>query len=157
MTPTDRTTASNAEFVARFAPFDPMASVLPVTAWLQQLDELRAAATPGPWEPWTGSYGGVGASTPDGDIVLDYSTWVDNPEDHRQAQALTALIVAAVNNLPQLTAAIRAVLELADELDQPDTEPGEADTFQNGMAAGEEIALRYAARRIRAAIGSVTT
>jgi hypothetical protein len=112
VTPTDRTTATDAEFVARFAPFDPAltAPVLPVTAWLQQLDELRAAATPGPWEPWTGSYGGVGASTPDGDIVLDYSTWVDNPEDHREAQALTALIVVAVNSLGQLTAAIRAVL-----------------------------------------------
>ena len=46
-----------------------------------------------------------------------------------------------------------AVEALADELDVPEKEPGEADTFANGMAAGEEIADRHAARRIRFALG----
>ena len=75
---------------------------------LDRLDTALGAATAGPWEVWNGCYGAAGADDTEGNIVLDYSTWVDNPEDHAQAQALTTAIVALRNAAPGLLAALRA-------------------------------------------------
>jgi len=87
-----------------------------VTAWLQQLDELRAAATPGPWAQQNDAPNLVYGDEVNGIFVCN--TGYDratSPADSLPV-ADAALIVAAVNALPQLTAAVRAVLELATEL-----------------------------------------
>jgi hypothetical protein len=80
-----------------------------LTALLDELDRLRAAATPGEWvergrsqEPYVGSGRKPGE--------YGYVCTPKNPAD-------AALIVAAVNAVPRLTAAVRAALALADELD----------------------------------------
>lgn len=56
--------------------------------------------------------------------------WVET-EDSADA----ALIVAAVNALPRLTAALRAVLDLADELDRVDELFTVADRLRTTVAA----------------------
>jgi hypothetical protein len=58
---------------------------------LDQLDQLRAAATPGPW-----------TALP----VDPVERWLEEDDED--------LIVAAMNALPQLTAALRAVEALAE-------------------------------------------
>jgi len=77
---------------------------------LDQLDALRAAATPGPWEHVTDDHGRKG---------VEHSVWSDSGECY-VAEVLpgpdAALIVAAVNSLPQLVAALRGVMKVADEL-----------------------------------------
>jgi hypothetical protein len=91
-----------------------------LTALLDELDAAREKATPGEWvtdergwidadlrtvigpgdvECMSHCYGGI--SRIEGDNLADDA----------------ALIVAAVNNLPKLTAALRAVLELAADYD----------------------------------------
>jgi len=71
---------------------------------LDQLDALRAAGTPGSWGIDEGTLRHIDAEDQDGLAeTLD--------------AADAALIVAAVNALPQLTAAIRAVLDLALDFD----------------------------------------
>lgn len=129
------------------------APVLPVTAWLDRLDQLRAEATPGPWFAWDRGVGWhLAVEDPDGPTNDEYGRPELLPEGDRTDLARgedAALIVAAVNDLPKLTAAIRAVLELADELDKEAELSGE-DNLTSG-------ALNFAADRIRAAIGSVTT
>lgn len=73
---------------------------------LDQLDQAHAAATPGPWRrnSQPGVIFGDGRDKP-----MPIAAGYTRPD--------AALIVAAVNHLPQLTAAIRAVLDFADELD----------------------------------------
>jgi hypothetical protein len=111
-----------------------------LTTLLDQLDELRAKATPGPWSeaPWS-------------DTVVLPATWAAEavlPEDrgpfaaiYATSDADAALIVAAVNAVPQLTAAVRAVLELANDYD---------DGSEWGAALFRGDVIRSA---IRAAIG----
>lgn len=74
-----------------------------ITALCDRLDALLAAATPGEWRQ-------------DGTMIAEgrhLNTIVDCWEDAADA----ALIVAAVNALPELTRAVRAVLDLADWYD----------------------------------------
>jgi hypothetical protein len=79
---------------------------------LDHLDAAYASASPGPWQ----------YDPSEGDTVWDAD--VDRPsiialtrDPYGHCEADAALIVAAVNALPKLTAALRAVLDLADELD----------------------------------------
>lgn len=88
-------------------------------ALLDELDEARAAATPGPWkvcedhgrdvadEAWSW----VAVTTEMGREVA--TTWPVGHEQH-DPEADAALIVAEHNSLPLLTAALRAVAELHD-------------------------------------------
>lgn len=75
----------------------------PLTALCDQLEQLRAAATPGSWVTdrleLTGWSSVRAAGTPDG--------WERVPVTGQVAGADAALIVAAVNALPQLTAEVR--------------------------------------------------
>lgn len=78
---------------------------------LDQLDELRTAGTAGEWQR-------DGA----GNVYVEYRHKGDLYTDGLISAAYTtssdaALIVAAVNALPQLVGALRAVLALADECD----------------------------------------
>ena len=75
-----------------------------VRAWLDELDAAREKATAGPWQV-DGEHLIV-----DGRRFYLIAKGVDNAD--------AALIVAAVNALPRLTAAVRAALDLADELDE---------------------------------------
>ena len=72
-----------------------------VLAVLDQLDALREAATPGPWEAAGPSAAGIEGA--EGLFVATAAM----PSD-------AALIVAAVNALPRLTAVARAVHALAE-------------------------------------------
>lgn len=79
-----------------------MTSTSDITQLLDQLDEAHAAATPGPWGMDEDAAGGYDLTRPDGDFLTDRLGALSLDD--------AALIVAAVNTLPQLTAAIRAVL-----------------------------------------------
>jgi hypothetical protein len=75
-----------------------------LTAWLDGLEEARKAATPGPWK-----------------VAYPFRKLVDLPD---RLSAVTAdrpkdaaLIVAAVNALPEMVAVVRGVLALAEEFD----------------------------------------
>lgn len=89
---------------------------------LDQLDALHAAATVGPWEQHGGdpSYV-IGAVGHEEGEYLDVADTAAFHKGWTQENADAALIVAAVNHLPHLTAAVRAVLDLADELDEIDS------------------------------------
>lgn len=79
-----------------------------VLALLDQLDQAREKATPGPWT--SDEYGLI--SGPDAPADVDH--WIASgiaPDDQ-------AAIVAAVNALPALTAALRAALDLHVPLDR---------------------------------------
>lgn len=96
--------------------FDPIAAlrrVADLTVLLDQLDAARAKATPGEWEQHGGdpSYviGAVGHE--DGEY-LDVADTAAFRKGSAQEAADAACIVAAVNALPRLTAALRAVLAL---------------------------------------------
>ena len=66
-----------------------------ITALCDQLDQLRAAATDAPWT----------------ELPVDaQERWLEEEDE--------ALIVAAVNALPRLTAALRAVEALADDWEE---------------------------------------
>jgi isoaspartyl peptidase/L-asparaginase-like protein (Ntn-hydrolase superfamily) len=83
---------------------------------LDQLDALHALGTTGPWAV-DGALGPViGAAILPPQGVSEVPVVAVDAGVIREADA--ALIVAAVNALPQLTAAIRAVLELADLFDE---------------------------------------
>jgi cell division protein ZapA (FtsZ GTPase activity inhibitor) len=89
-----------------------------ITDRLDEIERLRAAATPGPWE--TTAWGGTDH---DGEGWAEYGVRLDDRGPvilgyDEQAQADAALIVAAVNAVPELVAAVRAVLALADRWDQ---------------------------------------
>jgi hypothetical protein len=94
-----------------------------VLALLDELERARAEATPGPWrlsteeagEPYPGL---LGYNARD-EIVVAYTGLIPlEPHEEADARSDAALIVAAVNALPRLTAALRAVLELADEYER---------------------------------------
>ena len=73
---------------------------------LEQLEKLRADGTPGEWKR-------------DGTYVVRGRPIADTSHlAPTGSQADAILIAEAVNALPKHTAALRAVLELADELDQ---------------------------------------
>lgn len=126
----------------------------PLTALLDQLDQLRAAATPGPWLAWdapdvTAIAAGV-EHTPSGTPINPKAWVVDGASGLTDADA--ALIVAAVNAVPQLTTALRAVLQLADDVERDavgSAEPNNPESPEHVRAA----ALFVVAHSIRAAIG----
>lgn len=80
---------------------------------LDQLDQLRAAATPGPWAQ-NGADPAyiIGQVSEDGEEYLDVAdagaSVRPGISGWRRAEADAALIVAAVNALPKLTAKLRA-------------------------------------------------
>ena len=80
---------------------------------LDQLDQARAAATPGPWQVESGDVWTV----PEFDLHR-FDVMGEQVAKTDLVDADASLIVAAVNHLPQLTAALRAVLALADERDR---------------------------------------
>lgn len=125
---------------------------------LDELDAAREAATPGPWFAWDR---GVGWH-----LAVEDPTGVNHlpgrphlvPEGSRTDLARAedaALIVAAVNALPVLTSALRAVADLADELDEAakradDAEPVTSDDLTR-MILGARFSRDHAAR-IRAVL-----
>lgn len=107
-----------------------------VAAWLTSLEEARKAATPGPWQvdddgeelrvaagtarvEWK-DYDGFRLGTPPSsyrstDLIHehDIGEWSgETEEDVEQRQADAALIVAAVNSMRELVAALRGALAL---------------------------------------------
>lgn len=117
----------------------------PATELLDQLDALHAAGTPRPWDAeicegeltvsagsarttWEEHdgfrLGTAPASYRATDRIYEYDLddWDggQTPDDI-QREADADLIVAAVNALPQLTAALRSVLELHDPIDMQGT------------------------------------
>jgi hypothetical protein len=84
--------------------------------WLDALDQAHAAATPGPWISDSHELYQAIPGLPDisGDW-LGETCRIEGDPHHATSDADAALIVAAVNALPGLTAALRAVLALADE------------------------------------------
>ena len=79
--------------------------------WLDQLERLRKAATPGPWEAWRYNAGFVRISTcpldPDDDEVIKVA---DSP-DITASDA--AYIVAACNAVPRLIEMVKYLSEEA--------------------------------------------
>lgn len=90
----------------------------PMTAqeWLDELERLRKAATPGPWEAWRYNAGFVRISTcpldPDDDEVIKVA---DSP-DITASDA--AYIVAACNAVPRLVEMLVFLASLASEDDE---------------------------------------
>ena len=105
----------------------------PITELCDQLDQLRAAATPGTWSVSEDAIGGT-------DIVTSDEVYVSD-EMGAISKVDAALIVAAVNVLPQLTAALRAVEALAEEYG------AEADAVM--------LSAQYTARELRTALATV--
>jgi hypothetical protein len=106
-------------------------------ALLDQLDAAREKATPGEWREGA-AHPYVYAESPGCPVVADC-----------YGPANLALIVAAVNALPILTAALRAVAELAEELQrESDADRDSAEDFDRGASWGHDDA----AVRIRAVL-----
>lgn len=84
--------------------------------WLDELERLRKAATPGPWEAWRYNAGFVRISTcpldPDDDEVIKVA---DSP-DITASDA--AYIVAACNAVPRLVEMLVFLASLASEDDE---------------------------------------
>lgn len=80
--------------------------------WLDELERLRKAATPGPWEAWRYNAGFVRISTcpldPDDDEVIKVA---DSP-DITASDA--AYIVAACNAVPMLVEMLRIAVSLIE-------------------------------------------
>lgn len=80
--------------------------------WLDELERLRKAATPGPWEAWRYNAGFVRISTcpldPDDDEVIKIA---DSP-DITASDA--AYIVAACNAVPMLVEMLRIAVSLIE-------------------------------------------
>jgi hypothetical protein len=96
-----------------------------VRAWLRRLDETHQKATPGVWVHYD---------------PTDGTCW--------EAPADAAAIVSDHNAVPDLIAALTAVLDLADELDRQDSGiPGDADH-------GPTINCHWVADRIRAVVAA---
>jgi hypothetical protein len=109
----------------------------PITELCDQLDQLRAAATPGPW--WNES-GTVHAPLPFGrnDGLPGAACHPLNAQGSNglDADADAELAAAAVNALPQLTAALRAVEALADRLDD------DADSMDQVASSWDDVGHR---------------
>lgn len=110
-----------------------------ITALCDQLDQLRATAMPGPWGLERDRTGGYDLTRPDGDFLADPLGALSEDD--------AALIVAAVNAVPRLTAALRAVEALADEWDNFYGGPGE-------FGLGREKGLSQSAADLRAALAA---
>lgn len=120
-----------------------------VAARLAELAALHAAATPGPW----------------GTPVAP--TWIHRAEalghvgttEHAED---AALIVAAVNALPDLIAAVRAVADLADELEDwranaiRYAENGRPTSVEVAQAKTRALAYQRAIAGIRAALSALS-
>ena len=144
----------------------PEPTTLSVTVWLQQLDDLRAAATPGEWvfADEMDRAGVISGSILARDELGLLCAWevastshggVEPDDDQNGRTRANAEYIEAMHRaLPQLTAAVRAVLGLADELDFYTTQRGTpaAGSHDDGV----NKAQADAARLIRTAIGSVT-
>ncbi len=96
------------------------------TERLDHLDALHAdlaEVAPLPWEVAGNQYGrqyaDLMALDARGDIVADYSTSADSPDDAAMAARLVEAITALVNDAPALTRALRTVIALAEELERP--------------------------------------
>lgn len=91
-----------------------------VTAWLDRLEGLHTAATPGPWaqHPSDGEYVIAGVTHDGGEF--DYAADVADTYAYRKRGGLAdaAAIVAEHNALPALLALARGVTALAEELDR---------------------------------------
>lgn len=108
------------------------------TEYLDQLDALRAAGTPDTWQVMNGSdiathahQTGPGSYTWTGHLVARMDDWRDDSDQDKNDVPVeddAALIAAAVNALPQLTAALRAVLAYCDDMDRAEFFPGLANT-----------------------------
>lgn len=124
--------------------------------WLDELEALREAATPGPWQ----------YDPSEGDTVWDADEkWPSiialarDPYGHCEADA--ALIVAAVNALGPLVGALRAVEALAEryeataarrtKLAEKFERRGRDNTAEDFRALADDSRLH--ANRLRAAIG----
>ena len=106
----------------------------PITALCDQLEQLRAAATPGEWSRWRDQESVPGW---DGFIVIgdDAAEGEEcNPTARVYVAPDAALIAAAVNAVPRLVAALRAVEALAEDMEQA-TKPPVLSEFDRGVAA----------------------
>lgn len=113
---------------------------------LDELDALREKATPGPWmhehddygdEWWFGGSTGSGQETLNGHIVTDGASAAD-----------MAYLAAAANAVPQLVAAVRAVLDLEARWRVGIEILDDIDRFEvvNGLRAALTAALSDGAR-----------
>lgn len=92
-------------------------------ALLDRLDAFRAAGTPDEWQVMNendivthAKQTGPGSYTHHGHLIVSMDDWRDHSDPQLGGGAEDAkLIAAAVNALPQLTTALRAVLDLADQ------------------------------------------
>jgi hypothetical protein len=109
-----------------------------LTEYLDQLDQAHAEGTPGPWrlDDDTDGCGHVVSDRPTGTaayVAEPHSSYADG-----------ALIVAAVNALPELIAALRAVL-------------AECEALEDDRSVGIEGDYTDSAFRIRTAITAALT
>ncbi len=128
---------------------------------LDYLDALRAAGTPGRWTSDSSEIYQAMPGLPDHVNAGDWlgeTCRVEGDPHYETSAADAALIVAAVNALPQLTAAIRAVLDLADNLEvlqqrqavsAVKQQPGSP---QESRYAGLRDSTQFAVQGIRTAI-----
>ena len=142
---------------------------------LDELDAAREAATPGPWffnsysavmsSPRLGEYNDAESLIPedapdeayDGlpEFVVARVPVAGGDTATRQGATDAALIVAAVNHLPALVSALRAVADLADELEaearrHDDAEPVTTQDLHRMILAAKHC--RAHARDLRAAL-----
>lgn len=93
--------------------------------WLDELEQLREAATPGPWEAWRYNAGFVRISTcpldPDDDEVIKV---VDSPDI---TVSDTAYIVAACNAVPRLVEMLRLAVSIIEAQKAQRVSEGEMD------------------------------
>lgn len=82
---------------------------------LEQIQARADKATPGPWE--LEPFAGVAclATAPNGNLVVDYSTWTDDHyADMADVEALASFVAHAREDVPYLLAKLAAIRELAD-------------------------------------------
>jgi hypothetical protein len=132
--------------------------------FLDALDQAHAAATPGPWQVdndgddlavTAGTARGLPGSWRATDRIFtsDVGEWSGEEEhESEQRKADAATIVAEHNATPRLVAAVRAVLEVAGDLDR------DADYYSLAAVGshdhGVHEAQSDAADRIRTAVGA---
>ena len=111
----------------------------PILALCDRLEQARAAATPGEWrvgkgnEIEAGQYDTVIERGPVDCMSYCYGGTSTIEGDNLPADA--ALIVAAVNAVPEMVAAIRAVHALADEWLRDGSAPQQAIDLRRALAA----------------------
>jgi hypothetical protein len=132
-----------------------------VREWLRRLDETHQKATPGVWtrEPnyrlqkgcrclscWEPVEGSWDINPVDGPDCPEHGCWHNISVSAEDAAA----IVSDHNAVPDLIAALTAVLDLADELEAASGLPTTHGEFDRGVAAHQ----RDAAERLRAAVAA---